>query len=422
MILADPPRSGAGEDRVIADPAPDYVSFAGAYLVAVLKRGPAAIAEAELEDSRMALHALHPQRGREAGWRVLECRDEHASGCRTRAAAPARAGGTHAAPAARREMSATPLIGRLVVDSLEEVEHHLAPPPKPRRPSRQRGRHARASRASSACAPASRPGWSRASPAARRWRRALLGPRRQWQAWLLQPGQHRRRRDPRRGRPGRLRRAWPWRGCLPEPAERWWLAKRWLRRSAGPGDRADRGRQQDPGGRLRRAPSTRPAQLPRGSGAARKARDKPRAPRVGAPAREGQTPPQPPREQRRRRCSRLYGRTRGQVTELRARALGKTQIELAFSAPGTDGSHPPPARSYVVKQSLRPIRSARSFARAQTLCKGACRFTVSRVGGKVSLTVTDLRPHTAYYYAVAARDNVSAHRGARSQTVKGRTR
>ena len=123
----------------------------------------------------------------------------------------------------------------------------------------------------------------------------------------------------------------------------------------------------------------------------------------------------------RRRCLRLYGRTPGPVTGVRARALGKTQIELSFNAPGTDGSRPPPARSYVVRQSLRPIRTARGFARAKTLCDTACRFTIDRIGDKVSLTVTNLRRHATYYYAVAARDNVSGHRGPIGRTVKATT-
>jgi alpha-tubulin suppressor-like RCC1 family protein len=123
----------------------------------------------------------------------------------------------------------------------------------------------------------------------------------------------------------------------------------------------------------------------------------------------------------RQRCLQHFGRVPGRVTRLRARTLGKTRIQLDFNAPGTDADNPPPARSYVVKQSSRPIRGERGFTRAQALCHGACRFRVSRVGAKVMLTVTDLRPHTTYYYVVAARDNVSAKRGHRSQTVKART-
>lgn len=68
------------------------------------------------------------------------------------------------------------------------------------------------------------------------------------------------------------------------------------------------------------------------------------------------------------------------------------------------------------------MRSARDLRRAQTLCKGNCRFSVSQVGEKVTLTVTDLRPNTTYYYAVAARDNVSGRLGRRSTVVRVRTR
>jgi len=125
---------------------------------------------------------------------------------------------------------------------------------------------------------------------------------------------------------------------------------------------------------------------------------------------------------RRRRCLGLYARTPGRVTNLTAGALSPTQIQLGFNAPGSDANHPPAAQSYLVKQSTRPIRSARDFARAQTLCRGACRFNVSQLGAKIDLTVTELRPHTTYYYAIAARDNVSARPGPRTRAVRARTR
>ncbi|MDQ6775006.1 MAG: fibronectin type III domain-containing protein, partial [Actinomycetota bacterium] len=111
----------------------------------------------------------------------------------------------------------------------------------------------------------------------------------------------------------------------------------------------------------------------------------------------------------------------GPVIGLQARTRGKTKIELDFNAPGTDAQHPPPARSYLVKQSLRPIRNASDFAHAQRLCKGACGFSLALVGQRISLMVTGLRPHTTYYYAVAARDNVSARLGPRSPTIKAKT-
>jgi alpha-tubulin suppressor-like RCC1 family protein len=120
-------------------------------------------------------------------------------------------------------------------------------------------------------------------------------------------------------------------------------------------------------------------------------------------------------------CLRRYGRTPGAITGLRALVRGKSAIELDFSAPGTDGEHPPPARSYLVKQSLHPIRTERDFVGAGTLCAGACRFAVTQVGGRIALTVTHLQANRTYYYAVAARDNVSGRLGPRSRTVEAKT-
>ena len=125
---------------------------------------------------------------------------------------------------------------------------------------------------------------------------------------------------------------------------------------------------------------------------------------------------------RRSDCRKRHGRTPGRVTALDARTAGPRRLTLSFPATGTDFSRPPAARSYVIKQSRRPIRSARDFRRADALCKGACSFKVSDVGAKVTLTVTDLRRRSTYYYAVVARDNVSARSGRRSKTVAVRTR
>jgi hypothetical protein len=44
------------------------------------------------------------------------------------------------------------------------------------------------------------------------------------------------------------------------------------------------------------------------------------------------------------------------------------------------------------------------------------------VGAEIRLHVNDLRRRTTYHYAVVARDNVTAQRGPRSQTVRARTR
>ena len=121
-------------------------------------------------------------------------------------------------------------------------------------------------------------------------------------------------------------------------------------------------------------------------------------------------------------CRRLWARTPGRVTKVRWQARSKTQIVLSFAAPGTHGARPPAARRYLVRQSLRPIRGRRDFRRAAKLCDGSCRFAITRVGSRVRLTITDLRPGTTYHYAVAAYDNVSGRVGPRSVTVAARTR
>jgi len=126
--------------------------------------------------------------------------------------------------------------------------------------------------------------------------------------------------------------------------------------------------------------------------------------------------------QGRRACRKRHGRTPGPVTRLAVRSVSKSKVVLSFNVPGTDGRKPPAARTYVIKQSRRPIRGSRGFVRAQTLCRGRCRFNLTLVGAKATLTVRDLRPNTTYYYSVAALDNVSERRGPRSPNVKARTR
>jgi len=111
------------------------------------------------------------------------------------------------------------------------------------------------------------------------------------------------------------------------------------------------------------------------------------------------------------------------VKGLTARALAPTKILLSFRATGSDGSKAPAARAYLVKQSRRPIRTGRDFRRAAALCGGSCTFRrATEVGTRITLIVSDLRRHRRYFYAVAARDNVSKRLGRRSPTARVRTR
>ena len=123
-----------------------------------------------------------------------------------------------------------------------------------------------------------------------------------------------------------------------------------------------------------------------------------------------------------RRCLTRHGRTPGRITGLSARMLASRKAELSFRAPGSDRTRPPAARSYMIRQSLRPIRNARDFKRAQVLCRGTCRFGRPVLGQRLKLKITGLRPKTTFYYAVAARDNVSGRLGPRSPSVRIRTR
>jgi hypothetical protein len=124
---------------------------------------------------------------------------------------------------------------------------------------------------------------------------------------------------------------------------------------------------------------------------------------------------------RQRACVRRFGRAPGRVTGFTARRSSATVVVLKFDATGTDGKKLPPARGYLVKQSTRPIRTARDFERAKALCSGSCKVDVTRVGQDIDLRVTGLTRRTTYYYAVAARDNVSGRIGPRSRTVSIRT-
>ncbi len=124
----------------------------------------------------------------------------------------------------------------------------------------------------------------------------------------------------------------------------------------------------------------------------------------------------------RRKCRKRHGRTPGRIARLTAVATGRHTVRLAFRAAGSDRTKPPAARGYLVKQSFHRIGTRRRFRRAHALCKGTCSFKVTEVGERITLAINHLHRHRVYYYAVAARDNVSARPGPRSKPVRVRTR
>jgi len=120
-------------------------------------------------------------------------------------------------------------------------------------------------------------------------------------------------------------------------------------------------------------------------------------------------------------CLVRYGRTPGRVGTLSARATGPRTITLSFQAAGTDHAHPPAAHGYLIGQSTHPIRTRRDFRAAHALCRGRCVFDVTLVGATLTQTIIGLDRRRTYYYAIAARDNVSRRLGPRSHTIQART-
>ncbi|HVE47940.1 MAG TPA: right-handed parallel beta-helix repeat-containing protein [Acidimicrobiales bacterium] len=93
------------------------------------------------------------------------------------------------------------------------------------------------------------------------------------------------------------------------------------------------------------------------------------------------------------------------VSDLTARPVSGSEIELVFSAPGANGNGPPAVREYLIRQSSSPIDTSTSFEDAKALCGDICRFAPGRVGERLTLSVTRLRPNTTYHYAVVAVDD-----------------
>lgn len=90
----------------------------------------------------------------------------------------------------------------------------------------------------------------------------------------------------------------------------------------------------------------------------------------------------------------------GRVTDLGARAISPSKIELTFSAPGINDGGAPAVGDYVVKQARRRIGNLSDFERARSLCGGVCAFSPERVGDRITLTVSGLDPETKHFYAI----------------------
>ena len=122
------------------------------------------------------------------------------------------------------------------------------------------------------------------------------------------------------------------------------------------------------------------------------------------------------------RCLHKFSRTPGRVAKFSATARANGTIALQFDAVGSDGTSPPAARSYLIRQSARPVRTLHDWGRASALCAQSCTFPVTQPGTPITLIVTHLHSHATYYYAIAARDNVTGQAGPLSATVHAKTR
>jgi putative cell wall-binding protein/chitodextrinase len=96
--------------------------------------------------------------------------------------------------------------------------------------------------------------------------------------------------------------------------------------------------------------------------------------------------------------------TPGAITDLTATEVSDTEVELSFSAVGSDGDRPPPVGDYLIRQSTEPIEDASDFEEAFALCGGACSFQPEAVGDELTLTITDLDAEATYSYAIRARN------------------
>ncbi|HEX2699326.1 MAG TPA: kelch repeat-containing protein [Acidimicrobiales bacterium] len=91
------------------------------------------------------------------------------------------------------------------------------------------------------------------------------------------------------------------------------------------------------------------------------------------------------------------------ITDLAARVVDGSDVELTFSAPPSDGDLGPPARAFVIKQAEAPIEDNDAFERARTLCDPCREYILpAAVGDHLSLTVPGLPPGRTHHFAIRA--------------------
>lgn len=88
------------------------------------------------------------------------------------------------------------------------------------------------------------------------------------------------------------------------------------------------------------------------------------------------------------------------ITDLAARALSASEIEISFTAPD-DGTGSAPATQFEIRRSGSPLTEA-SFDSAPLLCRGACGLAPSAPGDRAVLAVGGVEPATTHHLAVRA--------------------
>lgn len=97
----------------------------------------------------------------------------------------------------------------------------------------------------------------------------------------------------------------------------------------------------------------------------------------------------------------------GRVSDLAARRVEDTAVEVSFGAAGSVGGAAPPASEYLIRRSQAPIDSEEAFDQAAVVACGGrsvCQLEPAEVGERLSVTVGGLAEDATYWFAVRARN------------------